>query len=410
MNACELGKRLRLAREARGLSQQAVADTIGLPRTAVTQMEAGKRSVSTLELSSLSRLFLRPVSEILRERSGDEDEDVLGVLYRVAPGLEQDPSTYEQVARCIGLCREGVTLKTLLGASPRSGPPSYEMRMPGSSGEAVTQGERTAEQERRRLGIGNAPVADISELISSQGIWASGIELPAGVSGLFLQHQSTGPTILVNASHPRCRKRFSYAHEYAHALLDRERNVTVSNADNSSDMVERRANAFAAAFLMPRIGVHEALRSMGKGLPSRQYHAGFDAASGDYIETKLRPPEGSQQITCFDIARLAHHFGTSYLTALYRHKNLRYISNPEFGKLLRQEALGREYLKSLDMLDDVGEPSRYWDRELRGEITYLAIEAYRRNEISRGRILELSRTLGIDSDVLLRLAHSVRGK
>ncbi len=412
MRADELGRRLRVAREARGLSQRAVAEALGLPRTAVTQLEAGKRAVSTLELSRLSELYLRPVADILREGAGDEDEDVLVALYRVVPGLQQDPATHEQVARCVNLCREGVRLERLLGAEPRYCPPSYETRAPRSSGEAVAQGERTAVQERRRLGIGNAPIADVSELIAFQGIRASGVELPNGMSGLFLRHPSIGFAILVNSSHPRGRKRFSYAHEYAHALLDRDRKITVSSTDNSSETVERRANAFAAAFLMPRNGVYDALRNLDKGLPSRQEQTVFDVASGGHIEAELRSPAGSQRITCKDIAILAHHFGVSYQAALYRLKSLRHISYPQSRELLEQEGFGREYLKALDMFGDVGERERrqYWDRELRGEIAHLAIEAYRREEISRGRVLELSRTLGIDGDILLRLAEAARGE
>ena len=410
MEAEELGRRLRVMREARGLSQQAVAGALGLSRTAVTQLEAGNRSVSTLELTKLSRLYLRPVADILREGARDEDEDVLIALYRVAPGLEQDPSTHEQVARCVSLCREGVRLERLLGTEPRSGPPSYETRMPRSSGEAVAQGERTAIQERRRLGIGNAPIADISELIASEDIWASGVELPNGMSGLFLRHPSIGSAILVNSSHPRGRKRFSYAHEYAHALLDRDRSITISSTDNSSEMVEQRANAFAAAFLMPGNGVYDALRSLDKGLPSRQEQTVFDVASGGHIEAELRSPAGSQRIAYKDVAMLAHHFGVSYQAALYRLKSLRHISHAESEELLEQEGFGREYLKALDMFGDVGEREqrRYWDRELRGEIAHLAIEAYRREEISRGRVLELSGALGIDGDILLRLAEAVR--
>ena len=412
MEADELGRRLRVAREARGLSQQVVADQLGLPRTAITQLEAGNRSVSTLELTRLSQLYLRPVADFLREGARDEDEDVLVALYRAVPGLEQDPSTHEQVARCVSLCREGVRLERLLGVESRSGPPSYEPRMPRTSGEAVAQGEQTAIQERRRLGIGNAPIADASELIASQGIWASGVELPNGMSGLFLRHPSIGAAILVNSSHPRGRKRFSYAHEYAHALLDRDRNIMVSSTDNSSEMVERRANAFAAAFLMPGNGVHDALRNLDKGLPSRQEQTVFDAASGGHIEAELRSPAGSQRITCKDIARIAYHFGVSYQAALYRLKSLRHISHRESRDLLEQEEFGREYLKALDMFGDVGEREqrRYWDRELRGEIAHLAIEACRREEISRGRVLELSGTLGIDGDILLRLAEAVRGE
>ena len=412
MEADELGRRLRVAREARGLSQQVVADQLGLPRTAITQLEAGNRSVSTLELARLSQLYLRRVADFLREGARDEDKDVLVALYRAAPGLEKDPSTHEQVARCVSLCREGVRLKRLLGVESRSGQPSYESRMPRSSGEAVAQGEQTAIQERRRLGIGNAPIADVSELIASQGVWASGVELPNGMSGLFLRHSSTGLAVLVNSSHPRGRKRFSYAHEYAHALLDRDRSITVSSTDNSSEVIEQRANAFAAALLMPRNGVYDALRNLDKGRPSRQEQTVFDAASGGRIEAELRSPAGSQRITCKDIALIAYHFGVSYQAALYRLKSLRHISHRESWSLLEQEDFGREYLKTFDMFGDVGEREqrRHWDRCLRSEIAHLAIEAYRLEEISRGRVLELSGVLGIDGDILLRLAEAVRGE
>ena len=412
MEAEELGRRLRVAREARGLSQQAVADALGLPRTAMTQMEAGNRSVSTLELAKLAELYLRAVSDFLQEGARDEDEDVLVALYRAAPGLDSDPATHEEVARCVSLCRQGVALERILGRSPRSGPPSYEARLPRSSWEAVAQGEQTAVEERQRLGTGNAPIADVSELIASQGIWASGVGLPNDMSGVFLRNRSIGFAILVNASHPRGRKRFSYAHEYAHALLDRDRNIAISSTGNSSEMVERRANAFAAAFLMPRNGVYAALRGLDKGLPSRQEQTVFDVASGGHMDAEFRSPAGAQRINYKDVTMLAHRFGVSYQAALYRLKSLRHISHAQSRELLDQEEFGRQLLRELSMFRDVEEPEarQYRDRELRSEIAHLAIEAYRREEISRGRVLELGRTLGMQGDVLLRLAEAARGE
>jgi transcriptional regulator with XRE-family HTH domain len=44
----ELGRRLRDAREKYGLSQQQVADALGLPRTAVTNIETGSRSLKAI--------------------------------------------------------------------------------------------------------------------------------------------------------------------------------------------------------------------------------------------------------------------------------------------------------------------------------------------------------------------------
>jgi len=412
MHTKELGSRLRLARESRGLSQQAAAGALGLPRTAITQLEAGARSVSTLELTRLSQLYLRPVIDLLREGPKDEDRDVLLALHRVAPGLKEDPTTHEQVVRCVTLCREGIALAGLLGMESPTGPPRYDMRLPRSPGDAVAQGEEAAEQERRRLGIGNAPIADVSELIASQGIWASGVTLPDGMSGLFLRHPGIGLAILVNSSHAKGRKRFSYAHEYAHALLDRSGNVTISSTVNSSEMVEKRANAFAAAFLMPRGGVRTLLRNLDKGLPSRQDHAIFDAASGGRIAAAQRVPTRSQRITYKDNAMLARHFGVSYQAAAYRLKSLRYLSDRECGHLLNQARFGRDYLKALGMSDDVGEHEKqhYRDRELRSKIAHLAIEAYRRGKISRGRILELSKILRIAGNTLLDLAEAARGE
>ena len=383
-----------------------------LPRTAITQMEAGNRSVSTLELAKLAELYLRPVSYFLQEGARDEDEDVLVALYRAAPGLDSDPATHEEVARCVSLCREGVSLERILGRSPRSGPPNYEVRLPRSSWEAVAQGEQIAVEERQRLGIGNAPIADVSEVIASQGIWASDVGLPNEMSGVFLRHPSIGFSILVNSSHPRGRKRFSYAHEYAHALLDRDRNIAISSTDNSSEMVERRANAFAAAFLMPRNGVYDALRGLDKGLPSRQEQTIFDVASGGHMDAEFRSPARSQRINFKDIAMLAHRFGVSYQAALYRLKSLRHLSHAESREFLEQEEFGRQLLRELSKFRDVEEPEapQYRDRELRSEIAHLAIEAYRREEISRGRVLELSKTLGMKGDILLRLAEAVRGE
>lgn len=58
LEARELGRRLGAAREAKALGQQAASDAlVGLPRTAATELEAGRRSVSTLELTRLAEFY-----------------------------------------------------------------------------------------------------------------------------------------------------------------------------------------------------------------------------------------------------------------------------------------------------------------------------------------------------------------
>ena len=158
------------------------------------------------------------------------------------------------------------------------------------------------------------------------------------MSGIFLRHSSIGMVILVHYGHARCRKRFSYAHEYAHALLDRKTTIAiVSRRENSLDFIERRANAFAAAFLMPADGVRWFLEEvLDKGGPSRRYRVTYSSAGGEPAEAEERPAPGSQQITYQDVATLAHHFGVSYPAAVYRLSDLNFLNADEKASMLEK--------------------------------------------------------------------------
>ena len=412
MNRIELGRKLRDAREHCGVSQQTAAEAIGVPRTAITQMEAGNRAVSTLELSRLSAVYRVPVARFFKDGGIYPEEDILIALHRGVQGLEDHPEIQAEVERCVDVFRQGVQLERLLGSGERASPPSYDGGVPGTVGEAIRDGERTAQDERQRLGLGHSPIPDVSELLVSQGIWASALELPDRMSGLFLHHSTIGLAILVNARHVRARKRFSYAHEYAHALMDREARVQVSSADNAADLVEKRANAFAAAFLMPREGVAEMLTHLDKGRPSRSEQSIFDVANDSAFDAEIRPVARSQNITYNDVALIAHHFGVSYQAAVYRLKSLRHVSAAQSQGLLGSERHGREYLRALDLFDDLEAPEdnrRRWNRELRTEVAHLAIEAYRQGEISRGRLLEVGKSIDFEGDRLFVLAEAACG-
>jgi transcriptional regulator with XRE-family HTH domain len=56
-----LGARLKEAREYIGLKQEQVATHLGIPRTGVSDIEKGKRSVSAIELKKLAHLYQRSV-------------------------------------------------------------------------------------------------------------------------------------------------------------------------------------------------------------------------------------------------------------------------------------------------------------------------------------------------------------
>lgn len=89
-----LGARLREAREYVGLLQEDVATALGIPRTSVHALEAGKRKVTGLELRRLARLYRRPVAWLL----GDEVElSDVEPLHRATAELSAEDK--EQVLR-----------------------------------------------------------------------------------------------------------------------------------------------------------------------------------------------------------------------------------------------------------------------------------------------------------------------
>jgi transcriptional regulator with XRE-family HTH domain len=90
-----IGARLREAREYVGLSQDKVADFLGIPRASVSALESGKRRVSGLELRRLAPLYRRSVKWLLGEE--ESPAELQGALYRTTAGLSA--TDREQVLR-----------------------------------------------------------------------------------------------------------------------------------------------------------------------------------------------------------------------------------------------------------------------------------------------------------------------
>ena len=88
-----LGARLREAREYLGLSQELVADKLGIPRASISAIETGKRKVSSLELRELARLYKRSISEFLpegREPKTQQEDETVRALFRTTRSLSEE--------------------------------------------------------------------------------------------------------------------------------------------------------------------------------------------------------------------------------------------------------------------------------------------------------------------------------
>jgi len=389
----ELGQRIRVAREECGLTQEQLGQAVGVSRAAITQIEGGARAVSSLELDKLAFAVGRDIRVFFAEEF--VEGDALAALFRSDPQFAEQAELMRALQESLALGREVTNLEQLLKIDRvQLLAAAYDLPPPRSRWDAIQQGLRVASQERQRLGVGTAPIADIPELLESQGIRTGAVSLPNNISGLTLSGRQIGVFVVINSDHPPVRKRFSNAHEYAHVLIDRNRQGALSRAENRDELFEVRANAFAAEFLMPADGVIQFVNALGKGVSGRGQIAVFDEA--EVVQAEQRAAPGSQDIQLYDVARLSHHFGVSRSSMLYRLKNLRLISETEHQRLVEQEERGdggsiAEFLRA-------SEPSQKVDDrdDFRRRFLALALEAYRRDEISRSKLTELAGMVGVD--------------
>ena len=399
----ELARRLRVAREACGLTQEDVAEHLDVSRPTVAQMELGNRAVTSLELDRLARLYGRDLREFLMDDF--QGHDAQAALFPAESDVAQQPHVVDALRNCVTVGREVTNLEQLLGIDREGGAAAvYPLPAPRNRWQAVQQGERVAAQERQRLGLGFAPIGNIAEVLETQGVRTALIDLPDDVSGLTMADPTIGVFVVANRLHAAVRRRFSLAHEYAHGLIDRDRLGTVSRSTERDDLLEVRANAFAATFLLPAEGVRQFMAMIGKGGPSRQRTEVFD--EGGVVEASTRAAPKSQDTQMYDVAELAEHFGVSRLATLYRLRNLRILSDAEFAHLKEHEDVGfGRAVANLLRLPEIDEDAAR--DEYRHRFLSLALEAFRRAEISRAKLSELANMIGLDSTELPDLLHGI---
>ena len=86
----KLGARLRETRAYLGLSQDEVARYLGIPRTALSQIERGRRRVDILELNKVAQLYKRPLAHFMGEpQDGDIWSEEVKYLARATAKLSR---------------------------------------------------------------------------------------------------------------------------------------------------------------------------------------------------------------------------------------------------------------------------------------------------------------------------------
>lgn len=366
MNPRVLGQRLQAARKSADLTQQDVAEAMKLARTTIVAIEKGERLPKEDELLHFSKLYHCPLHELLRQYAPSEP---LIIQFRAIRGA--DPAFMQEYNQFQKLCDDYLYLEQLL-ENPLSSPQAPLYTFEGLEGVTPARlGEDAAVAERNRLGLGDAPIINLQEVLEKEGIRIFQIKLPSRISGFFGYTETLGPCMAINSNHPVERRQWSLAHEYAHFLTRRHQaRVIVYHGYQHIPESERFADAFARAFLMPASSVSrrflEMKRMRGNILPA-------------------------------DLCLLAHFFFVSFEAIARRLEDLRLIRPGGYDTIISrgfkpQEAQSLLDIKPHVMSDDMF-PLRY---------KYLAIEAFSKGKITEEEFAHLLHTDLIDARRIFR--------
>lgn len=363
-----MGARLREARRARGMSQVDAAAGIGVSRPTLIAVEQGKRIPSAAELIEFARLYGREVHELVRDTPPVE---ALSARFRTA---EQGPlDTKDAVEELQRLADDVHELELSEGlATHRRWPEEYDVT--GLSSD--TAAALAADEERKRLGLGDGPISGLREMLETEvGLKVFSFAMPSPVAGLFAVVEPVGGCVGINARHPFERQRWTLAHEYGHFLLHRY-SAEVTNVRPGKSRDEQTAEAFAAAFLMPKDGL------------TRRFQ-------------QVRRQRGGA-VTAVDVLQLGAAYEVSAQAIALRLENLGLLAGGWWDSLVQRG------LKVQDARDSLGIATQSRDEDTVPRRTqYLAVEAFLEGRLSEGRLARLLRLDRVGArDLVQRLAGS----
>lgn len=337
-----VGARLQEHRRLRSLTQSEVAKRLGVSRPTIAAIEAGHRRLNASLIVDLAAAYEIPVSELVRQPAPTPS---LSAQFRVP--LSASPVDRDRLEQAVTslelLVRDYLHLEALLDSPLRPTPtPAYSFSPTRTEDDAGF----VADAERRRLGLGDGPLLGLRDVLERElGLRIFSLDLPNDVAGLFGTSEIAGGCVGINARHALTRQRWTLGHEAAHFLVAHDRpEVTRVEGYHRVPDVERFAEGFAAAFLMPRSGLERRLR--------------------DVVRSGKQP-------TVADLLVLANEYGVSAQALVLRLEDLRFVSAGQWDRIKASRLQLRE-ANTLLGLDDPSPDQRRFPRRF----VLLAIGAY----------------------------------
>ena len=241
--------RLRDARLASRLNQSELATVIGVSRQAISAFEQGEKAPEPETLARIAGALKQSVSFFAAE-----DRPVFGessARFFRAHG----PDTKRRYLMCDVFGKWFVQIARYFYEFvnfPKVDLPSMSPQRP--SGRYTDEEiEAAAEQCRKQWGLGLGPLSNVVGLLESKGVAVCRYEFEEEKIEAFSFWNGPRPFIFLSSDkESSARSRFDAAHELGHLILHRWIGTDDLEDPKVLKAVEREANRFAGALLLPR--------------------------------------------------------------------------------------------------------------------------------------------------------------
>ncbi len=241
LDSAGLGLRVAQARQRSGLTQEDLARSSGLDRSAIAKIETGARRVTALELARVADAVGERVEWFV-----DEPAPSIVSHRNLADPGEPSPRIDDAIDRVVRAVEFTAQHDHGLRDALRSVPVFEE---PANAAEA----EVLAERARELLGVDrDAPLHGLSSELVAAGVLTFVIDLGAESADAGSVQLQAGAVAVVNGVLRTGRRRLALAHEFGHVLIADEYTVDWRVDSSTVSSRERAIDRIARALLLPR--------------------------------------------------------------------------------------------------------------------------------------------------------------
>lgn len=240
-------ERLVEAREIRGITSTELAGLIGISQQAISKFEAANNSGPSYEtLEKVSDALNLPVTFFYKPLSHNEESVV---FFRSKSAATVKSKKIH--SRKLDWIRSISQYADDLLVFPKINIPRIIDREHFVPTDFV-EIEKIAADVRAGWGLGNGPISNIVALLEKMGaVVARSPFSNHDIDACSIWRNGERPYILLSNDKTAARSRFDIAHELGHLILHSRIKVSEFNQKENYKRIEKEANRFASAFLLP---------------------------------------------------------------------------------------------------------------------------------------------------------------